>query len=96
MKWLDYSLLVIKANWALFGIDNGMDELTYLENLFINPLYYVRSQKEPGIYYHIAIIDYLQEWNIQKISESNYKKIKNKKFNADISAVDPITYANRF
>ena len=59
MGWLDYSLLVFKVNWAQYGIDNNISEQEYLRTLFINPLYFVPSIKEPGIYYHMAIIDYL-------------------------------------
>lgn len=31
------------------------------------------SLEESGIYYHIAIIDYLQEWNLSKMAEKASK-----------------------
>jgi len=46
--------------------------------------------------YHIGIIDYLQWFNKFKYIESKYKSIvyfKNAKF---VSAVDPVSYSNRF
>lgn len=46
--------------------------------------------------YHIAIIDYLQEYNREKYIES---KIKTTLLNRDyklISAIEPKPYANRF
>lgn len=45
--------------------------------------------------YHIAIIDYLQDYNFDKKAENFYKTIKNKK-DAQISAIPPLEYRNRY
>ena len=45
--------------------------------------------------YHIAIIDYLQDYNFDKKAENFYKTIKNKK-DAQISAIPPFEYWTRY
>jgi len=45
--------------------------------------------------YHIAIIDYLQDYNFDKKAENFYKTIKNKK-DAQISAIEPFAYCTRY
>ena len=56
---IDYSLLVYKV--------------VYLKgNLHYDP-HVLESCKEKDVYYHIAIIDYLQEWNIDKFLEQKAK-----------------------
>ncbi|CAK85804.1 unnamed protein product (macronuclear) [Paramecium tetraurelia] len=46
--------------------------------------------------YHIGIIDYLQEYNVQKQFEKYTKKIIKLNQNLDTSSQDPKIYANRF
>ncbi|CAD8098750.1 unnamed protein product [Paramecium sonneborni] len=46
--------------------------------------------------YHIGIIDYLQEYNVQKQFEKYSKKIIKLNQNLDTSSQDPKIYANRF
>ena len=46
--------------------------------------------------YHIAIIDYLQEWNFSKKVERFYKQIFLGKKGKLISAVEPCYYQERF
>lgn len=45
---------------------------------------------------HISIIDYLQEWNLNKKAERAYKTILLRKDPVGLSAVEPETYARRF
>jgi hypothetical protein len=45
--------------------------------------------------YHIAIIDYLQDYNFDKKVENFYKTIKNRK-DAQISAIPPLEYRTRY
>lgn len=46
--------------------------------------------------YHIAIIDYLQEWNWEKWGESFYKVQILRRNGALTSAIEPNFYAERF
>lgn len=45
--------------------------------------------------YHLAIIDYLQDFNLDKKMESALKTVINKE-GAEISAIEPKRYANRY
>ena len=46
--------------------------------------------------YHIAIIDYLQEWNMQKKLERFTKTVLLGKDGPTLSAIEPEAYASRF
>ena len=46
--------------------------------------------------YHVAIIDYLQEWSIPKRFENKVKVFYDKKNRHKISAVHPMRYQDRF
>lgn len=46
--------------------------------------------------YHIAVIDYLQEWNCNKKSERFLKTVVLRKNKAMLSAIEPNEYARRF
>ena len=46
--------------------------------------------------YHIAIIDYLQEWNMSKKTERFIKTVLLGKDGPTLSAIEPETYAKRF
>ena len=46
--------------------------------------------------YHIAIIDYLQEWNMQKKLERFTKTVLLGKDGPTLSAIEPEAYATRF
>ena len=78
---LDYSLLIMKVDWSTFT-DIPPDVYASLE--------------ENGIYYHIAIIDYLQEWNLQKMAEKASKQLLHMNPNLNVSAQNPEIYAFRF
>lgn len=51
--------------------------------------------KGDGIYY-MGLIDILQKWNLSKIFERLFKVLIKCKDSNGISAVEPVTYANRF
>ena len=89
---MDYSLLLIKVNWAKFSVDNniGMEEIY---KWFFNSYQIVPALREPGYFYHMAIIDYLQIWNVVKFGEYILKPIYK---DSDISAKPPKEYAERF
>ncbi len=55
---IDYSLIVFKINWIKYTIDNDCD-MDQVFKKFNSDLNIIPSEKEPGIYYHIGIIDYL-------------------------------------
>jgi hypothetical protein len=46
----------------------------------------IKSNFEIGIYYTFGIIDYLQEWNVEKNLERNAKKFLNANSKLDTSA----------
>ena len=46
--------------------------------------------------YHIAIIDYLQEWNLSKKLERFTKTVLMGKDKQTLSAIEPETYGIRF
>lgn len=56
----------------------------------------LKSTSDFGVYYHLAIIDYLQEWNSEKIIEQNAKKVLKRNRALDTSAKPPDEYAQRF
>ncbi|CAD8154098.1 unnamed protein product [Paramecium pentaurelia] len=66
-KLIDYSLLVMIIDW-----NQKEEELQkYLDGQKLN---IIPSIKEKGIYYHLAIIDFLQQWNVNKSLERKTKK----------------------
>jgi len=48
------------------------------------------------VIYHLAIIDYLQEWNLNKMGERLFKTAVLLKDGRNLSAVEPLRYAQRF
>ena len=94
--WMDYSLLLVKVNWGAYCNDNNSAEEDIIDELFSNPINAIPSTNEKGVYYQMAIIDYLQDWNNSKAVENFAKKIKNLDINADISAFRPPDYSKRF
>ena len=60
---MDYSLLIMKINWDKHNFDEKI-EISEVYQRFSSNLNIIESTKEHGIYYHIAIIDYLQEFNL--------------------------------
>ncbi|CAK79462.1 unnamed protein product (macronuclear) [Paramecium tetraurelia] len=86
---IDYSLLVMKIDWK------DQQQLLYKhqgnQQINVNP-----SIKEQNIYYHIGIIDYLQQWNVNKSLERKTKKIIKMNLQLDTSAQEPNRYGKRF
>ncbi|CAD8103746.1 unnamed protein product [Paramecium primaurelia] len=85
---LDYSLLIMKIDWGEY--QGNVDRLVDI------PQNAYPSQEEPNIYYHIAIIDYLQEWNLSKMAEKASKQLLAMNPNLNVSAQTPEIYAYRF
>ena len=54
------------------------------------------SFKSKTCIYHIAIIDYLQEWNLKKQAERFIKTKLLFKNGNGLSAIEPIDYSRRF
>lgn len=71
---MDYSLLLIKVNWAKYTVDHNIS-MDQIKTWFFNDYQIIPVLKEPGYYYHMAIIDYLQLWNSKKFLESIFKPI---------------------
>lgn len=84
---MDYSLLLCIEN----GSDTGAKDEDYEVDL---------SRKHRFAYdnkiYHIAIIDYIQEWNLKKQAERFYKTMIRRVDGNELSAMEPEQYADRF
>ncbi|CAD8186384.1 unnamed protein product [Paramecium octaurelia] len=93
LNLMDYSLLIIKMNWSPYSQRNPQMDMS---KFFNSELCCIPSIKEQGVYYHIAIIDYLQEWNAEKFIEQVTKKAINVKIDLDTSAQNPQEYTKRF
>jgi 1-phosphatidylinositol-4-phosphate 5-kinase len=83
LNLIDYSLLVVKVNWIMPPK---------------NPLFWgyyqrIQSSVNNNEFYHIGVIDYLQQWDLQKKGEKWWKKLLGKK---GISAQEPKKYQHRF
>ncbi|CAD8195769.1 unnamed protein product [Paramecium octaurelia] len=98
IKLMDYSLLIIKMDWYTYSQNNPHIREEEIPNYFSSDLLCIPSinATENGIYYHIAIIDYLQEWNAQKIIEKHTKKAIHVNIALDTSAQNPDDYSKRF
>ncbi|CAD8202343.1 unnamed protein product [Paramecium octaurelia] len=98
IKLMDYSLLIIKMDWYSYSQNNPHIKEADIPNYFSSDLLCIPciNAVERGIYYHIAIIDYLQEWNAQKIIEKHTKKAIHVNIALDTSAQNPDDYAKRF
>lgn len=72
---MDYSLLLCIERQFSISLDQEINgsidrKLSFIEEL--NDKHFFTFQKN---IYHVAIIDYLQEWNINKISERLLKTV---------------------
>ncbi|EAS00927.2 phosphatidylinositol 4-phosphate 5-kinase (macronuclear) [Tetrahymena thermophila SB210] len=84
---IDYSLLVFKV---ASQVSHNQESSTEKENLIF------QSKREKYIDYHIGIIDYLQEWNIDKMLEQKAKQAIHANLNLNVSSQNPETYQSRF
>jgi len=89
---IDYSFMVFVVNKqeAAKEIDPANDftaksQLGSMENI-----------NEPGLYYNMGIIDYLQPFNLQKRMERFLKRLKKLDRNLDTSSQHPEYYSDRF
>ncbi|CAD8161005.1 unnamed protein product [Paramecium octaurelia] len=88
-KLIDYSLLVMIIDWKA-------QQQLLTKQLSDQQINIIPSIKEQGIYYHIGIIDYLQQWNVNKSLERKTKKIIRMNLQLDTSAQEPNRYGKRF
>ena len=93
VKLIDYSFMV-------FCIDKKQyeDEQGALSDGFTakNPLGSLENLQEPGMFYNVGIVDYLQPYNFQKRFEKFIKKAKKLNVNLETSTQDPQYYSSRF
>ena len=95
MNIIDYSLIVFyvdkeryKQEMELQGLNVSMDVSNQLSSL--------RNLKESGMYYNVGIIDYLQPYNLKKILEKFFKRVKKLNPHLEMSTQDPDYYSERF
>lgn len=75
----------MKVDWKQYGEKEGVN-IADIKSRLPNILSCMKSIEEDGIYYHFAIIDYLQEWNVKKGVERATKKLIKMKPDLDTSA----------
>ncbi|CAD8065191.1 unnamed protein product [Paramecium primaurelia] len=88
-KLIDYSLLIMIIDWKA-------QQQILMKHFDDQKINIIPSIKEEGIYYHIGIIDYLQQWNVNKSLERKTKKIIKMNLQLDTSAQEPNRYGKRF
>jgi hypothetical protein len=84
-------------NSLLLGIYRNIDNSSYnqITNKLCGKIHFnLFPSKDNSEFYFIAIIDYLQLWNIKKKTELSIKSVVHEKNH--ISAIPPKEYANRF
>ncbi|CAD8084208.1 unnamed protein product [Paramecium sonneborni] len=103
LGFMDYSLCLILVDWLSFYKSQLIDEIQDEEliNKIINQKitrlqHCYPSLIQKGFYYHIGIIDYLQKYNLQKITEKYAKKFMKLDSNLDTSSQNPYEYRKRF
>ena len=74
----------------------NLDASTLTNAQFANFLKKKHSFVSGKFIYHIAIIDYLQEWNLNKKAERFIKTKILLKDGKNLSAIEPVEYARRF
>lgn len=84
---MDYSLLLC--------IENGNDTGAKDEDYHVDLSKKHRFANGDKIY-HIAVIDYIQEWNLKKKVERFYKTKIRGLDAKELSAIEPEQYADRF
>jgi len=93
MKLIDYSLMIFLVNKDQYRREHGN-----LEDEFItkNHLASLENTRDPGFFYNVGIVDYLQPYNFQKAFEKVMKKVKKLNFRLDTSSQEPVFYSERF
>lgn len=93
VKIMDYSIMLIIITFP----NLSDEEFNNIISVFGEPRCKSRifkSQKQKYIYC-IGLIDYLQEFNMSKFLENKYKGLLYGEEIKNVSAVDPVMYANR-
>ena len=54
--------------------------------MFTKEIYMIENIKEPGIYYHLGVVDYFQEYDYQKKGEKLWKELTHWDKNLDTSS----------
>lgn len=85
---MDYSLLI-----CIERVKEGEKYIKPKEPHFARHIFVGESGK---FVYHVSIIDYLQDYHIEKKFENAFKSLKDRKNRKLISAVHPDDYAKRF
>lgn len=91
---MDYSLL-LAITYNSDEIEEGKETMESLKkkyennrNVFVSPNKYI---------YHLGIIDYLQDFNMTKILENRFKRLRyGSKKMEDVSSIEPEPYAARY
>ena len=93
---MDYSLLLIILNNPL--CDEKKNSNPLIQSIFTecNFKRVIFTSKDEKNIFILGIIDYLQNFNLQKFLENKYKGLLHFKDKNKISAVDPVYYAKRF
>jgi len=103
VKLIDYSIMVFVIDKGQYRRD--MEELAknsdgskVPNDRFVakNKLGVLENTEEPGIEYHVGIVDYLQPYTWGKFFEKVTKKVTKGNINLDTSSQDPKYYSERF
>ncbi|KAL4499043.1 hypothetical protein ABPG72_016945 [Tetrahymena utriculariae] len=89
-QYVDYSLLIFKLDYKQYRLD----QIQTSKQLF-QSFNCMKDVRNNGIYYHIGIIDYLQEYNYKKKIEHKLKEVRYGQ-QADASIQEPNYYSQRF
>jgi len=93
VRLIDYSLMVFCVNKKKYWEDNGRNAPDHTAK---NPLASAENELEPGYYYNIGIVDYLQPYNCNKMTERMFKRLRRLDPNLDTSTQPPQIYSDRF
>lgn len=104
VKLIDYSFMVFVVNKDSYRNEiEATKDQGYIDKMNINDRFITKNKlgclentEEPGIYYHVGIVDYLQPYTWGKFFEKVTKKITKANINLDTSSQDPKYYSERF
>ncbi|CAK67984.1 unnamed protein product (macronuclear) [Paramecium tetraurelia] len=103
LGFMDYSLCLMIVDWQSFyqsQLSNEIQDEELIQKIIGQKLTRLQhcypSTVQNGFYYHIGIIDYLQKYNLQKITEKYAKKFMKLDSNLDTSSQNPYEYRKRF
>ncbi|CAD8179979.1 unnamed protein product [Paramecium pentaurelia] len=103
LGFMDYSFCLMLVDWLNYYTSQLQDEIQdqVLIDKIINQKiarlqHCYPSTIQKGIYYHMGIIDYLQKYNLKKITEKYSKRFMKLDSNLDTSSQNPQEYRKRF